>query len=97
MENLENEKVNVFARRSWRNDERVMENHGKIMEYDSGKALGTLYYNCNIFSANPEATTLDERSPSLDNTKTKGPTKCVRCTNHNRFDVPYKGHKSNCP
>ncbi len=36
--------VNVFARRSWKNDARVMENHGEIMEFDSGKALGTLKY-----------------------------------------------------
>ena len=28
---------------SWKNDARVMENQGKIMEFDSGKALGTLY------------------------------------------------------
>ncbi len=34
--------VIVVARRSWKNDARVMENHGKIMEFDSAKALGTL-------------------------------------------------------
>ena len=26
------------------NDTRVMENHGKIMEFNSGKVLGTLKY-----------------------------------------------------
>ncbi len=35
--------VIVVACRSWKNDARVMENHGKIMEFDSGKALGTLH------------------------------------------------------
>ncbi len=30
------------ARQSWNNDARVLRNHGKIMEFDSGKALGTL-------------------------------------------------------
>ncbi len=34
--------VIVVACRSWKNDARIMENHGKIMEFDSGKALGTL-------------------------------------------------------
>ena len=28
--------------RSWKNHERIMENHGKIMEFESGKLLGTL-------------------------------------------------------
>ncbi len=28
--------------RSWKNDERVMENHGIIMKFDSTKALGSL-------------------------------------------------------
>ena len=37
-------KLVIFvARQSWKNDARVMENHGKIMEFDFGKALGTLY------------------------------------------------------
>ena len=36
--------VIVAVCRSWKNDERVMGNHGKIMEFDSGKALGTLFY-----------------------------------------------------
>ena len=36
--------VIVVACQSWKNDARVMENHGKIMEFDSGKALGTLNY-----------------------------------------------------
>ncbi len=35
--------VNVIARRSWKNDARVMENQGKIMDFDFGKALGTLF------------------------------------------------------
>ena len=34
--------VIVVARQSWKNDAKVMENHGKIMEFYSGKALGTL-------------------------------------------------------
>ena len=34
--------VSVVARRSWKNDVKVMENHGKITEFDSGKVLGTL-------------------------------------------------------
>ncbi len=34
--------VIVVACQSWKNHARVMENHGKIMEFDSGKALGTL-------------------------------------------------------
>ncbi len=34
--------VIVVAHRSWKNYARVMENHGKMMEFDSGKALGTL-------------------------------------------------------
>ncbi len=33
--------VIVVRHRSWKNDERVMENHGNIMEFDSGKSLGT--------------------------------------------------------
>ncbi len=32
----------IVARRSWKIDARVMGNHGKIMEFDSRKALGTL-------------------------------------------------------
>ena len=36
------ELVIVVGHRSWKNDERVMENHGKIMEFDAGKLLGTL-------------------------------------------------------
>ena len=28
--------------RSWKNDAKVMENHGKIMEFDPVKSLGTL-------------------------------------------------------
>ncbi len=35
--------VIVVACRSWKNDASFMENHGKIMEFDSGKALGTLF------------------------------------------------------
>ncbi len=35
--------VIVVARQSWKNDARVIENHGKIMEFDSRKALGTLF------------------------------------------------------
>ncbi len=45
MENLENEKSIFQTWKNngiWKNDARVMENHGKIMEFDSGKALGTL-------------------------------------------------------
>ncbi len=34
--------VNIVAHQSWKNDARVMENHRKIMEFDYGKALGTL-------------------------------------------------------
>ncbi len=34
--------VEISHCRSWKNDARVMENHGKIMEFDSGKSLGTL-------------------------------------------------------
>ncbi len=38
-------KLVIFVgHRSWKNDERVMESHGKIMEFDSGKALGALVY-----------------------------------------------------
>ncbi len=36
--------VEISHWRSWKNDARVMENHGKIMEFDSGKALGTLLF-----------------------------------------------------
>ena len=36
---------------SWKNVERVMENHGKIMEFDSGKPLGTLVCVCNTVTS----------------------------------------------
>ncbi len=36
--------VEISHCRSWKNDERVMENHGKIMEFDFGKSLGTLLH-----------------------------------------------------
>ncbi len=36
--------VIVFGHRSWKNDQRVMENHGKIMEFDYRKSLGTLHW-----------------------------------------------------
>ncbi len=45
--------VSVVACRSWKNDARVMENHGKIMEFDSGKALGTLFYLCELDQRRP--------------------------------------------
>ena len=32
------------SRQSWKNHNRIMENHGEIMEFDSGKLLGTLIY-----------------------------------------------------
>ena len=32
----------VILHRSWKNGERGMEIHGKIMEFDTGKPLGTL-------------------------------------------------------
>ncbi len=38
--------VKISYCRSWKNNARVMENHGKIMEFDSGKALGTLCISC---------------------------------------------------
>ncbi len=41
---------NVFSCWSWKNDARVLENHGKIMEFDSGKALGTLYKPVLLFA-----------------------------------------------
>ncbi len=34
--------VKISHCRSWKNDARVMENHGKFMEFDSAKVLGTL-------------------------------------------------------